>query len=93
MLKDIAILLRNTTWKCGKVERLIVDYLQQQLQICGRAQTSIKEMMEYFKLKGKQKNEIFEAIRRLERRHIIKIVSSRFRSPSEPNVLSSQGGL
>jgi len=73
MIRAIAILLRNTTWKCGKVERLVVNYLQRQLQRCGRAQTPIRDMLQYFKLSGKQKSEFFEAIRRLEKRHIIKI--------------------
>jgi len=74
MLRAIAILLRNTTWKCGKVERLVVDYLRNQLQRCGHAQTSVKDMLRHFKLSGKQKSEFLEAIKRLERRHIIKIV-------------------
>jgi hypothetical protein len=30
-------------------------------------------MVQYFKLQGKQKSEFFDALRRLERRHIIRI--------------------
>jgi ribosomal 50S subunit-associated protein YjgA (DUF615 family) len=84
MRRAIAILLRNTTWKCGRVERLVVDYLQRQVRRCGRAQTSIKDMLEHFKLKGKRQNEFFEALERLERRRIIKIVS---------HALGRQGGF
>jgi hypothetical protein len=73
MIRAIAVLLRNTTWKCGRMERLVVDYLRRQLQRCGRAQTPVRDMLQYFKLSGKQKSEFFEAMRRLERRHIIKI--------------------
>ena len=73
MIRAIAILLRNTTWKCGRMERLVVNYLRRQLQRCGRAQTPVGDMLQYFKLSGKQKSEFFEAIRRLEKRHIIKI--------------------
>jgi len=73
MIRAIAVLLRNTTWKCGRMERLVVNYLRRQLQKRGHAQTPVKDMLQYFKLSGKQKNEFLEAIKRLERRHIIKI--------------------
>jgi len=74
MIRAIAILLRNTTWKCGRMERLVVNYLRRQIQRCGRAQTPVKDMLQYFKLTGKQKSEFFEAIKRLEKRQIIKTV-------------------
>jgi len=73
MLTSIATLLRNTTWKCGKIERRVVDYLQRRGQRSGNAQTAVKDMMHDFELSGKQKSEFLEAIRRLERRNIIKI--------------------
>ncbi len=72
-IKAIAVLLRNTTWKCGRVERLVVNYLRQKFRRCGRAQTPIKEMLQHFKLSGKQKSEFLDALKRLEKRHIIKI--------------------
>jgi len=73
MIRAIAILLRNTTWKCGRVERLVVDYLRQKFRRCGRARTPIREMLQHFKLSGKQKSEFLDAIKRLEKRRIIKI--------------------
>jgi len=73
MITSIATLLRNTTWKCGKIERSVVNYLQRRSQRIGYAQTSIKDMMQHFELSGKQKSEFLEAIRRLEKRNIIKI--------------------
>jgi hypothetical protein len=73
MIKSIAVLLRNTTWKCGRVERLVVNYLRQKIRKCGRARTPIKEMLQHFRLSGKQKSEFLDAIKRLEKRHIIKI--------------------
>ena len=73
MIKAIAVLLRNTTWKCGRVERLVVNYLRDQIRKFGRVQTPVTDMLQYFKLKGKQKSEFFDAIKRLERRRIIKI--------------------
>ena len=73
MVKSIATLIRNTTWKCGKIERLVVDYLRHRLQRCGSAQIPIVEMMRHFELNGKEKSEFLEAIKRLEKRNIIKI--------------------
>ncbi len=75
MIKAIAVLLKNTTWKCGSVERLVVNYLRDQMRKFGRAQTPVKEMLHHFKFKGKQKSEFFDAMKRLEKRRIIKIES------------------
>ena len=72
-LSSIATLIRNTTWKCGKIERRVVDYLQRKRQRCGFAKTSIMDILKHFEVSGKQKSELLEAIRRLERRNIIKI--------------------
>jgi len=73
MFRAIAVLLRNTTWKCGRVERLVVNYLRYQIRKFGRVRTPVTEMLQHFKLKGKQKSEFFDAIKRLEKRRIIKI--------------------
>jgi len=73
MLKAMAVLLRNTTWKCGRVERLVVKYLENHLRRYGTPWSSIKDMVQHFKLKGKQKSEFFDALRRLEKRRIISI--------------------
>jgi len=73
MFKAVAVLLRNTTWKCGKIERLVVGYLQSHLRRDGRRWSRIRDMVQHFKLKGKQKSEFFDALRRLEKRRIIRI--------------------
>ena len=73
MIRAIAVLLKNTTWKCGRVERLVVNYLRDHIRKFGRTQTPVEEMLHHFKLKGKQKSEFFDAIKRLEKRRIIKI--------------------
>jgi len=73
MIRAIAVLLRNTTWKCGKVERLVVDYLRKQFRTCGRVKIPIREMLQHFRLSGKRKSEFLDAIKRLEKRHIIRI--------------------
>lgn len=73
MVRAIAVLLRNTTWKCGRVERLVVDYLREKFRKHGLARTPIKEMLLHFRLRGKEKSEFLDAIKRLEKRRIIKI--------------------
>jgi len=88
------VLLRNTTWKCGKVERLIVNYLRRQLQRCGYTQSSIKDIVEHFESKGKKEKQFFEAVDRLEIRGIIKIVFNPFASPADGcNASCNQGGI
>jgi len=72
-IQALAVLIRNTTWKCGRVERLVVNYLMEQARRFGRSRTPIKEMLQHFSLKGKQKSEFFDAIKRLEKRRIIRI--------------------
>ena len=76
MIRAIAVLLRNTTWKCGRVERLVIKYLRDCLRKYGIPKTSIKDMLQYFKFHGKQKSEFFDALRRLEKRQIIRIEGS-----------------
>ena len=73
MFRSMAVLLRNTTWKCGRLERLVVKNLQTHFVREGKAWSNIRDMLSQFKLQGKQKNEFFDALRRLERRRIIKI--------------------
>jgi len=73
MLMSIATLLRNTTWKCGKIERRVVNYLQRRRQRSGSTKTPVKDIMQHFEVSGKQKSEFLEAMRRLEKRNIIKI--------------------
>jgi transcription initiation factor TFIIIB Brf1 subunit/transcription initiation factor TFIIB len=73
IIKSIAVLLRNTTWKCGRVEKLIVNHLQSQIRKCERPRITVKEMLQHLKLSGKQKSEFLDAIKRLEKRQIIRI--------------------
>jgi hypothetical protein len=73
-LEPTIILIRRTTWKCGKVERRIINYLKKQLQQHGQNQSSVKDMIEYFKSQGIQRSKLLEAIKRLEKRNIIKII-------------------
>jgi hypothetical protein len=72
-LKAFAILVRNTTWKCGRVERQVVNFLLTQFRKFGHVKMPIKEILRHFKLSGKEKSEFLDALRRLEKRHIVKI--------------------
>ncbi len=73
MIKAFTVLLRNTTWKCGKIERLVVHYLSKQFRGGGRVRIPVREMLQHFSLTGKRKSEFLDAIKRLEKRRIIKI--------------------
>jgi hypothetical protein len=73
LVKTIVILMRNTTWRCGKLERSIVKNLYRRHASLGRPGMTVKDMIQSFKLTGKKKNEFLDAIRRLERRNIIRI--------------------
>lgn len=73
LLKAFAVLMRNTTWKCGKVERQVVGYLRAQFTKFGHVKMPIRDMLLHFRLSGKRKSDFLDAIRRLEKRRIIKI--------------------
>jgi len=91
MYRATAILLRNSTWKCGRVERLVVNYLRRQLQEPGCAQSSIKDMLEHFNVNEKQHHSFFEAMERLEKRGILKLVFNPFFSTDEFAELNTNG--
>lgn len=50
-----------------------MNYLRRRHQRCGYTQTPVQDMMQHFDLSGKQKSEFIEAIKRLEKRNIIRI--------------------
>lgn len=75
LFKAIVVLIRNTTWRCGKLERSIVKYLHKKNESFGKPETSIKDMLQNFKITGRKKNDFLDALRRLERRNIIRILT------------------
>ncbi|MDH5375017.1 MAG: hypothetical protein OEZ21_01455 [Candidatus Bathyarchaeota archaeon] len=75
LVRAIVVLIRNTTWKCGRLERLIVSYLNKKARGFGKTQIGVSDIIQNFELTGKRKNEFLDAIRRLERRNIIRILS------------------
>lgn len=74
LVRAIVVLIRNTTWRCGKLERLIVKNLYRRNVNFGGSGMPITEMIQSFKLTGKKRNEFLDAIRRLERRNIVRIL-------------------
>jgi len=76
MFETGVVLLRNTTWKCGKVERLIIDYLRSHIHHRKKSNPSMKEMLEHFVSNGKKNTQVMDAVDRLENRGIIKLVSN-----------------
>jgi hypothetical protein len=74
LVRAIVVLIRNTTWRCGKLERLIVKHLYKRNTSFGKPEMPIKDMLKNFELTGKKKNEFLDAIRRLERRNIVRIL-------------------
>jgi len=74
LVKAIVVLIRNTTWRCGRLERLIVGYLNRRTGWFGKPQMTVDGMIRNFKLTGKKRNEFLDAIKRLERRNIVKIL-------------------
>jgi hypothetical protein len=74
LVKAIVVLLRNTTWRCGRLERLIVKHLHRKNVMLGKPEMSVNDMVRSLKLTGKKKNEFLDAMKRLERRNIVRIL-------------------
>ena len=72
-MRAIVILIRNTTWRCGKLERSIVSILYRRNADFGGPGMPVGEMLRSFKIAGNKRNEFLDAIKRLERRNIVEI--------------------
>ena len=72
LLEGIVVLIRDTAWKCGRVERTILEFLRNDLR--GRGRARIKDMLEKLEADGHKKSEFLDAIKRLEKRRIVKIL-------------------
>jgi hypothetical protein len=74
LVRAIVVLIRNTTWRCGRLERLIVRHLHNKHAMFGKPEMPINDMLQSLKLTGRKKNEFLDALKRLERRNIIRIL-------------------
>jgi hypothetical protein len=74
LVRTIVVLIRNTTWRCGKVEKSIVRHLYRRHRNFGKPGASIRDIMQNLNIKGTKKDECIDAIKRLEKRNIVKIL-------------------
>ena len=74
LVQTIVVLIRNTTWRCGKVEKSIIRHLYKRHTNFGKPGISIRDIMQNLNLKGKKKDECIDALKRLEKRNIVKIL-------------------
>ena len=73
LVRTIVTLIRNSTWRCGKLEKSIVQHLHKRNENFGRNDVSVKEIMLSLNITGEKKDECLDALRRLEKRNIVKI--------------------
>ena len=74
LVQTIVVLIRNTTWRCGKVEKSIVEHLYKRNRNFGKTGASMKDIMQNLNVTGAKKDECIDAIKRLEKRNIVKIL-------------------
>lgn len=74
LLRTFVVLIRNTTWRCGKVEKSIVRHLYKRHRNFGKPSMSMRDIMQNLNLTGAKKDECIDAIKRLEKRNIVKIL-------------------
>lgn len=73
-VRTIVVLIRNTTWRCGKLERSIVKHLHKRHENFGKSEILVKDMMHNLNLAGEKRNEFLDALRRLEKRNIVRLL-------------------
>lgn len=74
LLRTIVFLIRNTTWRCGKLEKSIVKHLHKKNENFGNRGIPVKDMMNNLNFEGEKRNEFLDALRRLEKRNIVRIL-------------------
>jgi hypothetical protein len=74
LVKQFVVLIRNTTWRCGKLEKSIVKHLHKKNENFGKKVVPVSDMMQHLDLEGNKKNEFLDALRRLEKRNIVRLL-------------------
>ena len=74
LVKQLVVLIRNTTWRCGKLEKSIVKHLHKKHENFGKQGVPVKDMMQKLDFNGEKKNEFLDALRRLEKRNIVRLL-------------------
>jgi hypothetical protein len=73
LVQTIVVLLKNTTWRCGRLERSIVQHLYKRYENFKSPSASIKELMINLNIAAEKKEEYLDALKRLEKRNIVKM--------------------
>jgi hypothetical protein len=74
LVKTIVILIRNTTWRCGRLEKSIVRHLYKRHENFGKTNVSVGDIMQNLNFTGEKKSEFLDALKRLEKRNIVKLL-------------------
>lgn len=74
LVEQLVVLIRNTTWRCGKLEKSIVKHLHKKHMNFGKKAVPVSDMMENLDLTGEKRNEFLDALRRLEKRNIVRLL-------------------
>ena len=73
LVRTIVILIRNTTWRCGKLEKSIVKHLYKRHENFGKSGVSVNDIMTNLNITGEKKDECIDALHRLEKRNIVRL--------------------
>jgi hypothetical protein len=74
LVKTIVVLIRNTTWRCGRLEKSIIQHLYKRHENFGKTEVPIGDIMQNLNFTGEKKNEFLDALKRLEKRNIVKLM-------------------
>ncbi len=74
LVKTIVVLIRNTTWRCGKLEKSIVKHLHKKRENLGKKGVCVNDIMQNLNFEGEKKNEFLDALKRLEKRNIVRLL-------------------
>ena len=75
LIKPIVVLIRNTTWRCGKIERCIVQHLRKSKRVFGKTELTIKDVMKIMNYAGFKRQDFLDALKRLEKRKIVVLLA------------------
>lgn len=73
-MRTIVVLIRNTTWRCGKLEKSIVRHLHKRHENFGNKDMSVGAIMQNLNFAGEKRSEFLDALKRLEKRNIVKLL-------------------
>ena len=74
LVRQFVVLIRNITWRCGELEKSIVKHLHKKHENFGKKGVPVSDMMQNLDFTGEKKNEFLDALRRLEKRNIVRLM-------------------